>query len=166
MLRTVHKESVLRNEIENEFLNLNSNYDNICLVGDFNSRTAEISDIPDIRYDAFSGMLDFNYNVISLLQKLNIDIERKSKNCNRNNFGNILIEFCRNNNMIICNGRVGKDKGVGEFTCKNSSVVDHCIVSPNLLKIINSFSILEPSKLFSDVHSPLSLTLKCYIQVI
>jgi hypothetical protein len=77
----------------------------------------------------------------------------------------VLIEFCRNNNMIICNGRVGKDKGVGEFTCKHSSVVDYYIVSPNGLKIINSFSILEPSKLFSDVHSPLSLTLKCYIQI-
>jgi hypothetical protein len=109
-------------------------------------------------------MLNLNYNVISLLQELNIDIERRSKDCNRNNFGNILIEFCRNNNMIICNGRVGKDKGVGEFTCKNSSVVNYCIVSPNLLKIINSISILEPSKLFSDVHSPLLLTLKCYIQ--
>jgi hypothetical protein len=57
-------------------------------------------------------MLNLNYNVISLLQELNIDIERRSKDCNRNNFGNILIEFCRNNNMIICNGRVGKDKGV------------------------------------------------------
>ena len=67
--------------------------------------------------------------------------------------GNLLIEFCRNNNMIICNGRVGKDKGVGEFTCKNSSVVGYCIVSPNGPTIINSFSILEPSKLFSDVHS-------------
>ena len=165
MFRTVYKESLFRNEIENEFLNLNSNYDNICLVGDFNSRTAEISDIPDIRYDAFSGMLDLDYNVISLLQKLNIDIERKSKDCNRNTFGNILIEFCRNNNMIICNGRVGKDMGFGEFTCKNSSAVDYYIVSPNGLKIINSFSILEPSKLFSDVHSPLSLTLKCYIQI-
>ena len=50
MLRTVHKESLFRNEIENEFLNLNSNYDNICLVGDFNSRTAEISDIPDMMH--------------------------------------------------------------------------------------------------------------------
>jgi hypothetical protein len=61
MSRTVYKESLFRNEIENEFLNLNSNYDNISLVGDFNSRTAEIRDIPDIRYDAFSGMLDLNY---------------------------------------------------------------------------------------------------------
>jgi len=40
------------NEIESEFLNLSSNYD-ICLVGDFDSRTAEISDIPDIQYDAY-----------------------------------------------------------------------------------------------------------------
>ena len=66
--------------------------------------------------------------------------------------------------MIICNGRAGKDKGVREFTIKNYSVVDYCIVSPKLLNFFNSFSILEPSKLFSDVQSPLSLTLKCYFQ--
>jgi len=53
----------------------------LCLVGDFNSRTAEISDIPDIQYDA---LLNLIYNVISLLQELNIDIERSSKDCIRN----------------------------------------------------------------------------------
>jgi len=37
----------------------------------------EISHIPDIQYDAFSGMLDLNYNVISLLQQLNIGTQRK-----------------------------------------------------------------------------------------
>jgi hypothetical protein len=29
----------------------------------------------------------------------------------------MLIEFCRNNNMIICNGRAGTDKGDGELIC-------------------------------------------------
>jgi hypothetical protein len=57
----------------------------LCLVGDFNSRTAKIGDIPDIQYEAFSGMLGINYNVISVLQELNIDIQRKSKDCNPNN---------------------------------------------------------------------------------
>lgn len=65
---------------------------------------------------------------------------------------------------MICNGRAGTDKGVGELICKNYSVVDYCIVSPNLLKIIHSFPILEPSKFFCDVYSPLSLTLECSVQ--
>ena len=82
-------------------------------------------------------MLDINYNVISLLQELNIGIQRKSKDHNRSNFGNILIEFCRNNNMIICNGRVGRDKGVGEFTCKKYSVVDYCILKSGTMKSLH-----------------------------
>ena len=61
-------------------------------VGDCKSRTAEIIDISTIQYNAFSGILYINQNVISLLQELSVDIQRRSKNCNRNNIGNILIE--------------------------------------------------------------------------
>ena len=62
-----------------------------------------------------SEMLDVNYSVISYYR--NWILTFKSKDCNRNNFGNMLIEFCRNNNMIICNGRAGTDKGDGELIC-------------------------------------------------
>ena len=61
--------------------------------GNFNSRNAEIIGISDIQYNAFSRMLDINQNITCLLQELNIDIQRRSKDCNRNNIGNILIEF-------------------------------------------------------------------------
>ena len=46
-------------ELENEFLSLKSNYDNICLLGDFNSRTSSeadfiaINDDRDLFYDIF-----------------------------------------------------------------------------------------------------------------
>jgi hypothetical protein len=36
--------------------------------------------------------------------------------------------------MFIVNGRVGNDKNIGRFTCRNASVVDYCITSPELLK--------------------------------
>jgi hypothetical protein len=75
----------------------------------------------------------------------------------KNNFGNRLLELCRCNNIFICNGRIGDDKGIGKFTSKNVSVVDYAICSPLLFKIIDNFSELEISKLFSDIHNPLSI---------
>ena len=61
--------------------------------------------------------------------------------------------------MFIVNGRVGNDNNIGRFTCRNGSVVDYCITSPELLKLLFDFDILESSKLFSDVHAPLQILL-------
>jgi hypothetical protein len=47
----------------------------------------------------------------------------------KNYFGNLLLEFCKYNNMFICNGRMCNDKGVGKFTSKDASVVDYVIGS-------------------------------------
>jgi hypothetical protein len=44
--------------------------------------------------------------------------------------------------MFIVNGRVGNDKNIGRFTCRNASVVDYCITSPELLKLFFDFDIL------------------------
>ena len=40
------------------------------------------------------------------------------------------LEFCKGNSLFIVNGRVGKDKNIGRFTCRNASVVDYYISSP------------------------------------
>jgi hypothetical protein len=77
----------------------------------------------------------------------------------KNKFGNLLLNFCKGNSMFIVNGRVGNDKNIGRFTCRNASVVDYCITSPELLKLFFDFDILESSKLFSDVHTPLQILL-------
>ena len=41
----------------------------------------------------------------------------------------------------------------------NNSIVDYCITSLELLKLLFDFDILESSKLFSDVHAPLHILL-------
>jgi hypothetical protein len=64
--------------IENEFLNISTNYNYICLLGDFNARTAEEPDFVETNYDEFSGMLDIDNEGIDMLNELNIDIQRKS----------------------------------------------------------------------------------------
>jgi hypothetical protein len=54
--------------------------------------------------------------------------------------------------MFILNGRIGKDK-IGRLTSRSLSVVDY------FLKNVNDFEVLDFSKFFSDVHSPLHLSL-------
>ena len=69
----------------------------------------------------------------------------------------MLLEFCKGNSLFIVNGRVGKDKNIGRFTCRNASVVDYCISSPYFFKSFKDFDILDSSKLYSDVHSPIEI---------
>ena len=46
-----------------------------------------------------------------------------------NNYGNIVLQLCKSLELLIANGRLGKDQGTGALTCKNSTVVDYCILS-------------------------------------
>ncbi|CAG2192890.1 unnamed protein product [Mytilus edulis] len=54
--------------------------------------------------------------------------------------------------------RIGNDKA-GKSTSKNLSVVDYALSTAHLLKFVKHFEVLEFSKLYSDIHSPLSLVL-------
>ena len=138
------------NEIENEFLTFSLDHDYICLVGDFNSRTSRDADYLDLEYDEFSGMLDIENTCDDTLESLDLPIQRNSMDIRKNNFGNYLLDFCKYNNMIIFNGRIGDDRDKGQFTCKNASVVDYNIGSPCFLKLVQNFSVLETCSLFSD----------------
>ena len=64
-----------------------------------------------------------------MMSRLNIDINRVSKDSKVNIFGKQLIEFCKNNDMLILNGRAFGDNGVGKPKCKNKSVVNYVICS-------------------------------------
>ena len=50
------------------------------------------------------------------LQKNGIKCIRNSQDKIKNNYGNKLLEICRNNNLYICNGRVKGDE-IGALTC-------------------------------------------------
>ena len=54
------------------------------------------------------------------------------------------------------NGRCNGDKG-SKFSCKNTSVVDYCISSKNMIQYIEEFAIHEFKDLLSDIHCPMSL---------
>ena len=59
-----------------------------------------------------------------------------------NNMGTKLINFCKNSNLLIYNGRVGIDKRHGSVTnVKGKTIVDYLICSLNLLPCITHFCI-------------------------
>lgn len=155
-------------DIENEYTTLNCKYDIICLTGDFNSRVSNCSDfINDIdlsNYEIITEdpFLDGNAD-LQKLDNLNFPRIRSNKDLKKNNFGNNLLHFCKNNNLFILNGRVGNDKGVGDYTTCNSTVIDYFIGNVDFLNIVENFCILEFTKLYSDVHCPLTCNITCNI---
>ena len=79
-----------------------------------------------------------------------------------NKHGIQLIELCKAVGLLIINGRVGKDKGIGGFTRVDTtgrSTVDYMICNPELLSTIYDFMI-EPKFPESD-HCGLSIQIHC-----
>ena len=88
-----------------------------------------------------------------MLQQLNLPLKRNNVDKGKNPYGNLLLYLCRGNDLFIVNGRIGDNKE-GNLTCRNASVVDYTICNSEFLKNIVNMSILDFSRLFSDVHSP------------
>jgi hypothetical protein len=94
------------------------------------------------------------------LEEIGFTHERANMDCKSNNYGSSIIDMCKNLGMFIINGRVGKDKGIGKLTCKNKSVVDYGIATPELVPLIVNFEVLDFCEILSDVHCPLIVTLQ------
>jgi hypothetical protein len=89
------------------------------------------------------------------------DIEaRSNKDKTLDLNGRRLLDLCRNSGLIIANGRLGSDAGIGEFTyCSHMgrSVVDYLLLAQGDFKYVSHFEVL-PFNEFSD-HAPLSFSL-------
>ena len=96
-------------------IGLVQNYDlPILMMGDFNSRTGEQNDINILDH---SDILD-NYkfpNILNILEKANIPLERKNNDKKSNNNGTKLINMCKNTETCIVNGRIGHGKRYWKF---------------------------------------------------
>ncbi|CAG2230791.1 unnamed protein product [Mytilus edulis] len=149
------------NEIEMELFELSHRFSKCLLVGDFNARTGSEDDFIFVP-DSESHVVDIEniqINAVCNLDQYDFSRKRNSRDKNKNRFGNQLIEFCKGNNFFIMNGRTLGDID-GKFTCRNSSVVDYCLCSAELIKHFTDFKVLDFSSLYSDVHSPIEISLK------
>lgn len=76
-------------------------------------------------------------NSINALYELGIPIKRSSKDIsNINNYGHKLLEFCKNLDLYIVNGRISNNQFVGAVTTSKNTLIDYAIVSPMLFKCI------------------------------
>ena len=104
------------------------------VVGDFNAHTGVESDIVTFD-DNIIRTLDLDNDIIARLEinhymdLLDIPIDRSSVDqmADRGNYGEALLDICRNN--LLCNfkGRVGEDRHVGKATSTDSSLIDYVI---------------------------------------
>lgn len=60
---------------------------------------------------------------------------------------------------MIVNGRAFSDVQSGKATCRDASVVDYFICSVDIFDVICDFCVLEFCDLYSDVHSPVCMSL-------
>lgn len=108
---------------------LGQNEDNeVCVLGDFNARTGLLSDLPENIVDTVDtdDMASMYFSVQPR------EPRRKSQDETINNYGNRLIQMCLSQGLYIANGRCGPDME-GKTTCKNTSLIDYVLTTPDLL---------------------------------
>ncbi|CAG2247285.1 unnamed protein product [Mytilus edulis] len=155
---SVYKVPDAFNELEQEFLKFSVEYKYILLNGDFNSRTSRDVEYIEIVHSQHDIVDTDNVDILNNLELYDMSKVRCSMDTSKNAYGNMLLEMCKNNNIIILNGRVNGDKE-GKFTCRQASVVDYFICTYDFLCFVVNMYVQDFSKLFSDVHSPLILSL-------
>jgi hypothetical protein len=116
-------------QIENEYLEFTEKFKNICLIGNFNARTAEDDEFI-ILDETFDDFIECAPNV---LQQLNLPLKRNNVDKGKKTYGNLFLNLCRGNDLFIVNGRIGDNKE-GYLTCRNASIVDYTICNSEFKK--------------------------------
>lgn len=136
----------------------------VVLMGDFNARTSNISEI--MYADTFlCNQMGIDPNLLNEMD--NSEYLNESRHCSRtnqdnktNSYGIKLIEMCKVNNFLIANGRVGSDKDKGMVTSKSVSTIDYIMFTSNCFKIMLDFKVLPFCPMLSDIHSPIECVVK------
>ena len=95
-------------------------------------------------------------------------LERINKDGYANNNGNKLIELCKMSDLKIANGRMGKDRGIGNYTChttNGNSTIDFAILSMELLPYVDDLYVYILDKCMSDVHCPIVMICKPTVSI-
>ena len=137
------------------------------MLGDFNARTGEASDLVEID-TAVIGETGIDMNLFDNCSEqkaelLGIDLARQNQDKQLNKHGWELLKCLKTADMKIINGRFGQDKGIGQFTCASAngkSTIDYAISSTSLLPNISGFQVDILDKCISDVHSAIQLKLQ------
>ena len=137
-----------------------SDHTYVLVAGDLNARTSTLPDfVPSdtflIDHFGVDSEIQSHFDKYTVLENLGIPLRRTSTDKRTNTHGFKLIESCRNNNVFILNGRVGKDRNVGNNTFREKSIIDYVLASAECFEHLDDFEIIETDCLFSDGHHSL-----------
>ena len=101
---------------------------------------------------------DGRYAPLYINYEEDIPLKRFSKDPLCTSSGRVQLSYCQEGNFRILNGRVGKDKGVGEVTFSSHvgskpSVIDYVMMSPDYMHNVTQFEV-GSNYLLSD-HYPI-----------
>ena len=139
----------------------------IALCGDYNARTGTTLDFDPYVNGSNGGLNQLLppddigvYHLINKMWRRDILIRASRDNTIVNRHGIHLLNLCKSAGMLILNGRIDRDKGIGDFTRDDTtgkSVVDYVISTPKLFKLVQNFRI--HGKFPESDHRPISLPL-------
>ena len=133
--------------------------DKLCMMGDFNARTGRLDYfivIDEQVTKANPFVPDIVNNCLSI-PSCDIDVLRVSKDSKVNSYGRSLVQMCQNLDIRITNGRFGVTSLMP--TCKDASVADYFLVSPQLFVNILDMNVKSFDPIISDVHNAVELYL-------
>ena len=152
--------------LENEIANFCLNYENAFLAGTVMRelrRFVIIVALTILCFQNYMYMSDSQTPIdekFKIIENLNIQLCRESKDTKTNARGYTLIDICRSNDLFILNGRYGEDKNVGQFTFRDKSVIDYVMATTQGFHLLHKFSITDTDNLFSGGHALLKWSLK------
>ena len=131
---------------------------NILIFGDLNIRTGTEHDFV-ILDNSNNDVLPDDYVPDEFLV-------RSSEDKTINSNGRKLLDFCKQNGLRICNGRIGEDRNFGKCTFIGStgrSLVDYAISNPSMFEVFHKFRVCEPNILSDHCVLEFSLCSTCNI---
>ena len=140
-------------KLENDIIDTKDNNDcDILVFGDCNATTKNwtLFSITNMTFQKNLRMTQTDY----------LTIDKTRTDVNQTSMGKNLLDFCKADNLRILNGRVGRDKNLGNFTTRNNTVIDYCIANPELFPEVSHFEVLDFNPILSDVHCAITLNLK------
>ena len=123
------------------------------LCGDFNAHTGVMDDVQWMsddcdRYLTIETDFDTDFHTLGLPKRRN----NEDVTHDRSTYGKKLVDVCKNNYVLIFNGRLGEDREVGKATTTYKTTVDYMIGSWDLTRYVTKFNVLSFDPVFSDVH--------------
>jgi exonuclease III len=134
------------------------NYGNIIVCGDLNARVGDRDDV--LQNNDLYSYVEVCDDDMCVEAESNIP-DRVSEDRVVNTNGRRLLSLCKSTGLLIGNGRLGQDRGIGRFTCcteKGRSCIDYVLLYPCCLDLVHDFKVLDLTEY--SVHSPIVMCLK------